>query len=601
MFSERTLSEIRERTDIVEVVGEYVSLRRSGSGFTGLCPFHGEKTASFNVHAQKQIFHCFGCHKGGSVFTFVMAIEGLSFPETVRKLARRAGVTIEETQTRAPAAPPPTRSPETERILAALEWAAKYFHYLLTEVPDYRPALEYAKSRNLGDATLKKFRVGVAPRGWSTLLQLLRKRGFTLDEIVAAGLAVPKDDSPGKAYDRFRYRLIFPIRDVEGSVLGFGGRLLEDDTQQPKYLNSPESPVFAKRSILYGMFENQRGIRLEGETVMVEGYMDVVGLSEAGVQNAVATMGTALTAEHCQKLRPIVRKVITVFDPDRAGVEAWRRSVHLFLDAGLLAKDLSLPDGMDPDDFVAREGAQKFRDLCSAAPHHITKLLKEIAGKGGLSESETAKWLTDLSPVLLATRNLPERAMIWDDISLVLRVSVASLRSLTEQALARSPKSGSTKPQSPKGAPRTGPAPALPTIDPVDQSYFRAALTSVPWFRECPPEEWREGLRTQRIREWLEAVSQSDATSVDAVFHRIVSEETDPRLASAASAALVGEGAEGLRPVAREEWEALRSRLAERTKELKIKALSAQVKLSERMDVQEALATLSRLNELRSR
>lgn len=391
MFSENTLNSIRERMSIVELVGEYVQLKKSGQGYMGLCPFHNEKTPSFHVHAVKQCFHCFGCHKGGNIFTFLSAIEGLSFPDSVQRLAKRTGVTIETTQYRRDA---PKPEPLNERLLSAQEWAAKYFHYLLTEVPEFRPTQDYLKSRGLTEKTIKKFRIGVAPKGWNTLLTLMQNRKFSFPELVQSGLVIQKEGTT-HGYDRFRERLMFPITDAEGNVIGFGARQLKDEPNQPKYINSPESPLFSKRKTLYGLFENQRGIRLKGEAVIVEGYMDVVGLYERGVENAVATMGTALTEEHAFQLKALTRRVVTVFDPDSAGSDAWHRSVHLFMTCGLFAKDLSLPDGKDPDEFIVAEGAEKFYKLCEKSPRQITKLLKEIAEKGPLSEEESAKLLSD--------------------------------------------------------------------------------------------------------------------------------------------------------------------------------------------------------------
>jgi DNA primase len=436
-FPDHILEEIRTRLNLVDLISEYVQLKKTGNGFQGLCPFHSEKSPSFHVHSEKQIFHCFGCHKGGNAFTFLMAVEGLNFPETVKKLADKTGVELPKNPAALPA---PTRPPsvveEENRLLSANEWAAKYFNYLLVEGKDRKP-YEYLKGRGISDKTIERFNIGVAPSGWNTLIQLLMKRGYTFNEIAKAGLAVVKDDSPNGGYDRFRSRLMFPIANRDGQVVGFGARLLEDDPKQPKYLNSAESSLFSKRNILYGLHENQRGIRLKNEAVIVEGYMDVVGLSEAGVQNAVATMGTAFTEEHCLLLRGLTRKVVTVFDPDKAGTEASRRSVHIFLNAGIFAKDLILPEGKDPDEYVLAHGAESFFELCERAPRQVTKLLKEVAAEGPLSEEQRTQWLERLTPVLVASRRLPDRALLWDNLSLVLQLSLETLQAVAEGAGAR--------------------------------------------------------------------------------------------------------------------------------------------------------------------
>jgi DNA primase len=235
LFSEETLTEIRNAVSIVDLVSEYVPLKKAGTSFSGICPFHSEKSPSFYVHPQKQCFHCFGCHKGGNIFTFLSSIEGLPFPEVVRKLADRAGVTLEKTVSRTPYSKAPVTPPKIEE---ALEWAAKYFHYLLTESPDYEFARQYLKKRGLSEASIQKFRLGVSPKGWRTLMDLMLKRNFTQENLVQAGLIIVKEDS-NKAYDRFRERIMFPIRNADGKTIGFGARLLGTDENQSKYYPIP--------------------------------------------------------------------------------------------------------------------------------------------------------------------------------------------------------------------------------------------------------------------------------------------------------------------------------------------------------------------------
>lgn len=293
-------------------------------------------------------------------------------------------------------------------------------------------ARAYLIERGLTEHSINKFKLGLAPAGWHTLSELMQKRGFSMSELEQAGLVIPKSSGKGY-YDRFRERLMFPIRDPKGHTIGFGARILTTEKDQPKYLNSPESTLFNKRLQLYGLYENQREIRLRGEAILVEGYMDVVGLFEKGVTNAVATMGTALTEEHCRSLRAHTKKVVTVFDPDAAGKDAWHRSVDIFMRAGMFAKDLELPDGLDPDEFVQQYSAEEFYKRCEAAPRQVTKLLREIATQGALSEEQRAHWLERLTPVLIASRRLPDRALIWDSLALVLNVSVEMLKELSQE------------------------------------------------------------------------------------------------------------------------------------------------------------------------
>lgn len=430
---ESTLERIKVVTPIVDVISEYTTLKKSGRGFSGLCPFHQEKTPSFHVQPEKQIFHCFGCHKGGNVFTFYSLIEGLSFPEAVKKLAARAGIDVEDNK--APRRPEKSAHPREEKIKEALQWAAQYFHHLLTKGKDWEWVREYVKNRNLSDKTIQKFQIGVSPTGWGTMRDLMLKRNFSIDDMLSAGLLVLNDKDKAKSYDRFRERLMFPIHNEAGEVVGFGARILknEEDKKQPKYVNSPESLVFSKKNTLYGLYENSRHIRLKGEIVVVEGYMDVCGLYDKGVDNAVASMGTALTEEHIYAIKKLTSQVITVFDPDESGKEASKRSTALFIKAGVFAKEILLPDEQDPDEFVSKNGSEKFYELCLRAPRQITQRLKEIASLGALTEEQRESHLREFLPILLATRRSSEQMLVWDNIALVLQVSLPSLQQLVER------------------------------------------------------------------------------------------------------------------------------------------------------------------------
>lgn len=586
---------------IVELVGEFVQLKKSGAGFTGLCPFHNEKTPSFHVNPMKQIFHCFGCHKGGNVFTFLMEIDGLKFPDAVQRLAKRTGVTIEETEFKQKRGPAPIKG--QDRLFAVNDMAARYFTHLLAQ-PAHRAALDYLKGRGLTEKTIKKFRLGVAPSGWNTLMGVLAQKGFTFSEMVGAGLVKTKEGKPNEGYDHFRERLMFPIADAEGNVIGFGARILKDEkrkdgTPMPKYINSPESPLFQKRKILYGLHENQRGIRKRGEALIVEGYMDVIGLHEAGVDNALASMGTALTEEHCQQLKNLTRRVVTIFDPDAAGTEASKRSVHVLMATGMFAKDLTLPNGQDPDEFVLERGAEEFYGLCERAPRQVTKLLKEIAAKGPLSEEERGRILGELTPILVASRSLPDRAMLWDDVSLLLGVSHTALKSLAEGALSRTRK---PEPAPTSAAPRPGPKPSAlgprPHPDPLGLQFFLGTLQAPGEFLSLSKESWLGGIQDPGLKAWLEKLHAAGTAGFESVLDELVHKATDPKIVSAASARLMNEppaegAAIGFRDVAQ--------RVFQRKKELEIRALSAQVRLAQRLgDERELLRLLARLNELRA-
>ncbi|MBY0371724.1 DNA primase [bacterium] len=594
MFSEATLESIRERINIVDLVGEYVQLKKGGQAYQGLCPFHSEKSPSFYVHPHKQVFRCFGCQKGGNVFTFLMAIDGLSFPEAVEKLAERTGVKLERSF-RQEKAPSPLAA--SSRQLAALEWASRYFNYLLTQVEEYKFALKYIEDRGIRRETIDRFLIGVAPRGWNTLLRQLQQRKFTFQEIVQAGLVVEREGSESGGYDRFRERLMFPIRNRDGQTVGFGARALKEG-DQPKYLNSPESPIFNKRRLFYGMFESQRGIRQVGEAILVEGYMDVVGLYQSGVSNSIATMGTALTEEHCSELKPLTRRVVTVFDPDRAGKDAWHRSVHLFLSTGFFAKDLSLPDGLDPDEYVQKHGSESFHTLCAAAPRQVTKLLKEIAQRGPLSESAVAETLTELTPLLVASRRLPDRASLWDDISLVLGVSVPVIAEIAEAAGKRTGPAEAAKPAAAPRAP-TAPSRKGPTINPIDLQFFSACVETPEFFLKTPRERWEGGISDPAVKAWLGELSKCDnLLDFREKLASLVHSGASTDLAAAATGGLFEEREV---PKNSQDFNILVETMRKRHLEAEIRSLSAQIKLTARMgDSEEQLRLLNRLQELRS-
>jgi len=597
VFSEKTIEEIRSRVDLVELISEYVELKKSGTSYKGLCPFHGEKTPSFMVNSLKQIFHCFGCHKGGNCFTFITAIEGINFPEAVKKLASRVGVVIEEDNKFTPRVNKDTvPSPKDERIFAALEWAAKYFNYLLLEVGENEFAREYCKNRGLSLKTLQKFRMGVSPKGWNTLMTVMFKKGFSFSELVEAGLVIPKEGKTNEGYDRFRNRLMFPINNRDGKVVGFGARLFEEEENQPKYLNSPESPLFSKRKILYGLYENQRNIRIRNEAVVVEGYMDVVGLSEKGVNNALATMGTALTDEHCAELKGLTQKVVTVFDPDSAGKDAWHRSVHIFMTNRIFARDLSLPDNLDPDEYVQQEGAESFYQLCNSAPRQITKYLKEIAAKGTLSEEESAKQLQSLTPILIASRNLPDRATLWDDICLVFKVSREALKELAESGM----KNRSV--QAPQPLNRVGVRPpiknqAKPTA--FDVEFFKACIRWPERFLETPISTWESAVKNPEIKMWL--VKLSEAKTIED-FDKLLESLTNLNPASALLQLATEQLFEDSPQVSGDKvFSAVLDRARQLTGEAQIKSLTIQIKLAQRIgDEPEVLRLLEKLKELRT-
>ncbi|MGE5587339.1 MAG: DNA primase [Clostridia bacterium] len=360
-YSDDVLNELRAKSDIVEVISGYVALKQAGRTYKGLCPFHTEKTPSFVVSPEKQLFHCFGCGAGGDVFSFVMKAENLGFAEAVRLLADRAGVVIDEgTQGTAEAR-------ERQRaVYEANEAACEYFEHVLSKSPEAENARAYLKRRGLVDEIVAQFRLGYALPSWDALLRALAKRKIARETLLEAGLVVPGKD-PGSCYDRFRARLMFPICDPSGRVIGFGGRVHDDSV--PKYLNSPETALFKKGRNLYGLHLAKDSIRRESAAVVVEGYMDAIAAHQHGFGNVVASLGTALTEEQARVLRRYAPAVVIAYDADAAGATATVRGMEILADAGLAVRVASLPEGEDPDATLRRGGAEALaRVLADAKP-----------------------------------------------------------------------------------------------------------------------------------------------------------------------------------------------------------------------------------------
>jgi len=386
--------EVRNRTDIVEIISEAVRLKRTGKNYLGLCPFHSEKTPSFTVSPDKQIFHCFGCGEGGNVFSFLMKHAGLSFPEAVRQVARRYGIDIPR---RSLTPEQRKRISRRERLLAANQKAKAFYQNALMKTSAGRKALEYLRHRGMNDVIIETFALGFAPDGWQSLTDHLKGAGFSSDMGRSAGLIVQNRQKSGY-YDRFRNRIIFPIFDLGEQVVGFGGRVMGDG--EPKYLNSPESPVYNKRRILYGLNRSRQACRRSGIIHIVEGYFDLLTLYQHGIENTAATLGTALTDEHIRLIKGHAERTVLVFDADEGGVKAALRSCNLFLHAGIDARVLVLPDGHDPDSFVRESGADTFRKAGEKAPGMIGFIIDSAVDKFGLSIEGKIRIISELQPVL---------------------------------------------------------------------------------------------------------------------------------------------------------------------------------------------------------
>jgi len=373
MIAPETLELIRSRLDIAELVGECVQLTRAGRNMKGRCPFHQERTPSFIVSPERQTFHCFGCGEGGDAFSFVMKTENLSFTEAAEKLAARVGVKVEASKELGP------QDRERLRMKEALEFAAGYYHEVLMKDPSADAARKYVGSRRLNKAAVEQFVLGYAPRQ-GHLVEAALKKGFEADILIKAGLAAKRPD--GSLRDYFFDRLMFPIRDAKGATIGFGGRTLGDG--EPKYLNSPESPVFSKGRVLYGLFEGSAAVRKARRAHLMEGYMDVIASHQHGLKTACAPLGTALTPEHVVLLKRFADAAVIVFDADAAGQSAAVRGAEVALAAGLAVRVASVPEGKDPDEFLHARGLPAFETALGQAVDLVafkTDLLIRRAGE----------------------------------------------------------------------------------------------------------------------------------------------------------------------------------------------------------------------------
>ena len=361
-----TLEEIKNSIDIVELISEYVHLKKAGQNWKGLCPFHTEKTPSFMVSPAKQIFHCFGCGAGGDIFTFLTRYETLTFPEALNMLAKKAGVTLKVSKRSA------AQAGEKEVLINMHRDASDFFRQNLARNPK---AAAYLRDRGIDKENLDAFAVGFAPKSWNALLNHLTRKGYKPEAIKTAGLAVQGNKGH---YDTFRERIMFPIYDLKGDVIAFGGRSI--DGSEPKYLNSPETPIFNKRRVLYGLNRAKDSIKKNGSALFMEGYLDVIAAHMFGFPNAVAALGTALTPDHGKLIKRFVEDVVIVFDSDQAGIKAAKTAAGILLECGLEVNILSVPDNEDPDSFLRKKGREAFNALLKN-PSHVTDFFVKHGGK----------------------------------------------------------------------------------------------------------------------------------------------------------------------------------------------------------------------------
>lgn len=382
-FASEFVDEVRRTAGIVPIISDHVHLKKAGKGWKGLCPFHREKTPSFTVDEEKGLYYCFGCGTGGDAFRFLMQMEGVTFPQAVRQLAERFGLRIPERKE--------AEDPERDMLLRAQAEAMAFYRTVLWG-REGEGARRYMAARGISDETARRFELGFAPARWDGLLKGI-SRGFRPEELERAGLALRRQDGKGH-YDRFRGRLIFPILDSGGRPVGFGGRIFEaggstagarGDREEPKYLNSPETPIYRKGTLLYALPAARRGIREEGAAILVEGYMDAIALHQHGFTSAVAVLGTAFTTDQARLLGRFCRRVFVNFDADEAGARAGGRSLDLLLEEGLEIRVVRLAAGDDPDSLLRRDGAEAYRIALQRSRNYLDDLIEEAASKADLS------------------------------------------------------------------------------------------------------------------------------------------------------------------------------------------------------------------------
>ena len=427
-FPPSFIDELVARNPIEDVVGRYANLRRSGANLFGLCPFHGEKTASFSVAPDKGIYYCFGCHKGGGVINFQMEVEGLSYPDAVRVLANRVGMEVPEDEQYQ------SRYRQQERLWALSKEAARFFHSQLY-APVGKPALEYALGRGMSKSILTTFGVGYAPDSWDNLVKAMRAKGYTDEELKESGL-VSVSQKNGNIFDRFRDRLMFPIIDVRGNVIGFGGRIIKKDSDAAKYLNSPETLIFNKRKNLFGL--NLAKKSKAGFLILVEGNIDVVTLHQYGFDNAIASLGTSLTEEQAALMARYAEQVILIYDGDKAGQNATQRAIPILEKAGLQVKVLQLKDAKDPDEYLKKFGADKFKLLLEGSSNRVEYQLNAIARKYDIREDDQkVKFINEATDFISTLSNAVQREIYGHRVAEAAGISYDALKLEVNKAFKR--------------------------------------------------------------------------------------------------------------------------------------------------------------------
>jgi DNA primase len=506
---------VKQQADIVRVVGEYVRLKKSGQNFTGLCPFHSEKTPSFAVHPVKQIYHCFGCGAGGDVFKFVMEMDKITFPESVRAVAEKCGIAIPRAKERTPE----ERQQNQQRtsLVELHRDAAAFFAQQLNGTPEGRAAKAYLLDRGLDSDAMARFGIGFAPSGGETLLRAMKPK---YHEKILETSGLFSRDQNGRLFDRFRRRVMFPIANDSGKIVAFGGRALGDDL--PKYLNSAETPIYNKSNILFHLDRAKEALRQRDFAVLVEGYMDAIAVARAGISNVVASCGTSLTEPQVKLLNRFTRRIIVNYDPDTAGQAATERSLAILLEQGAEVRVLALPGGKDPDSFIRSEGAAAYTKLLNEAPPYVDYLISRAAKMDRSTAEGKLRAVNFLMPYV---QRIPDRILRseWATrIAQQLRIEEPVLRESMRKAASERRSEVKARPEL---VGRVGkPAERRLVQMLIEAESFRAQLAE-----EIRAEQLHSGLESERI---LAALLDACATGVrpDAAALALGLEDRDRRL-----------------------------------------------------------------------
>jgi len=456
---EEKITEIRERASIVEVISDFVSLKKSGKNYLGLCPFHSERTPSFTVNEEKKIFHCFGCGAGGNIFNFLMQTSHLTFPEALKELAKRYGITLPKREL---SEEEKRRRSLKARLFEVNELAAEFYQRVLLTQKEGQEGRRYLAQRGISEQTLSEHRLGFAPAAWDSLALFLQNKGVPLKLAQDLGLILPRKDGSSSGsrpsfYDRFRCRVIFPIINEGGRVSGFGGRIIDAAATNgaqpsPKYMNSPESPVYSKGQMLYGLNVAKGPIREQRLALIVEGYMDLLSLHQEGIRNVVASLGTALTAAQVGLLGRYTREAVLVFDADESGQKATQRSLELFLQEGISARVVSLPGGFDPDSFIRQEKRAGFEQVLKDA-HPVVEYMLEQAMRRHATETVEGKVRAarELIPALNRLRDPLEQSLYVERVASRLGMKESQIRAQLQGRAAQAEEAGTIPSRAPRG------------------------------------------------------------------------------------------------------------------------------------------------------